>query len=335
MASAHDRRSFLRELLRGASRAASGLGELRDAAAGAGGAPLFDDAFGGVADASARPVPAPPTERLATTDDLLALCRELGHEEWGDETAALALTSVRLTPGGSGSSWLGGRPAVPPGFEWPSWEGGELELVAQLALADLHAGGPLPAKGALLVFFAVDGAPEGVRPEDAGACRVLHVGDAALERHDRDARLTELPVQASLELMLPPEPERLALDVWQLDEWTMLRERLAALQGVELEERAAEYHALHRVLGYPDALTDGMQLDAELVSNGLEAGPWGYTDPRADALSEGAAEWLLLLQLSSDDALGLALAPFERLYVWIRERDLRAGRFEGVRAFVR
>src|SRR4029078_10892244 len=114
----HDRRAFFRELLRGATRAASEVESFRRAA---------DDAwrlFGG-RDAEDYPsawltaLPATPTLRLATVDDLRELCAALGREAWAEEAASLAQASIRLTPGVVGGSWLGGGARPPPGRDAP------------------------------------------------------------------------------------------------------------------------------------------------------------------------------------------------------------------------
>jgi hypothetical protein len=194
---------------------------------------------------------------------------------------------------------------------------------------------PLPPSGTLLVFFALTSKPSGMRPWDGGACRVMHVADGPKERVERDRALAELPVVPSAELTLPLEPSLLG-DTADIGAWTRLRERLAALQEVELEETSAAYHALHRLLGYPDVLVDGMELEAQLVAHGVDlTGADHYVDARVEELRPGAASWRLLFQLSSDDDLGVALGDYERLYVWIREGDLASGRFDRVRAFVR
>lgn len=329
MTGGHDRRSFFRELLRGATRAAGELGALRDSAAEA-----AEPSWGEVPEVFPRPVRAGAVERTATIDDLRRLCGELGRDAWADEAASVARPSIRLTPSNEGESWLGGAPIAPTPFEWPSWDGEELAFLAHLRLDDMPPG-PLPSHGGLLVFFALDLGPPGVKPSDAGACRVVHVPAGVGDRVDREDGLPEVRVTTSIELTLPAEPASFELEAWEFEEWTDLRERLAAFQGVELEERAADYHALHRVLGYPDTFADGMELDAQLVSHGIDLEEEPFAHPRYDELSPGAADWRLLLQLSSDDGAGIEFGYYERLFIWIRDEDLRASRFDRVRAFVR
>lgn len=328
-AGGHDRRAFFRQLLRGATRAAEEMESLRRAT---------DDAVrrvtspGEETEPAWHPVAASPTTRVATTDELRALCAQVGRAEWGDEAASLARTGFRLTRGGDGGSWLGGTPRA-GSFEWPLWDGAELAFLGRIALDGLPPCG-LPGSGALLVFFAVDRAPSGDRPADTGACRVLHVDHAPLSDEPLYAGMPFVAVVPSCELTLPAAPASIAVDIDELDAWTDLRERLAAAQGVELEETAASYHALHRLLGHPDTYAEGMEVDAERVSRGIDLDEEPFSDA-AEEVSTATADWTLLLQLSNDDDLALDLGDAARLFVWVRRDDLAAGRFEGVQAFVR
>lgn len=332
MTSGHDRRSFFRELLRGASRAASEVDAFRRAA---------DDAVRRAAEpddeidySPTQPVPAEPATHLATIAELRRLCVEIGRETWADEAASLARTSLRLTPGsGDECSWLGGTPRA-ASLAWPEWDGVELAFVGRIGLASLPPVG-LPAEGALLVFFALDQVPAGLRPEEGGACRVVHVPDAPTDNEPLYSGMPFTGLLASSELTLPATPGSLTLDAWELDAWADLRERLSGLQGVELEDRAAEYHALHRLLGHPDAYGVGMELDAELVTHGVDLEEEPFAHALHEELAPGADEWVLLLQLSNDDAAGIDLGEGNRLYVWIRRDDLSAGRFDRTHAFVR
>jgi len=326
----HDRRSFFRELLRGATRAASEMESLRRAT---------DDAVRRATsldedpERAWHPVAAKPTTHLATRDELRALCGEVGHEAWADEAASLARTSFRLTRGGDGSSWLGGTPRA-GSFEWPVWNGVELAFLGRIALATLPPCG-LPGSGALLVFFALDQVPSGDRPTDVGACRVLHVDEAPFSDEPLYGGMPFASVTPSGELTLPAAPASIASDPDELETWTELRERLAAAQGVELEERAVDYHALHRLLGHPDTYVEGMELDAELVSRGIDLAEEPFADVSPDEEASAMDDWALLLQISNDDDLALEFGDAGRLFVWIRRDDLAAGRFDDVQAFVR
>lgn len=326
----HDRRAFFRQLLRGATRAAEEMEALRRAT---------DDAVrrtasvDETAEPAWHPVAAAPTTRHATLEELRTMCEEAGRVEWADEAASLARTGFRLTHGGDGGSWLGGTPRA-ASLEWPVWGGIELAFLGRIALAGLPPS-ELPADGALLLFFAVDQAPSGNRPADSGACRVVHVEENPVDDEPLYGGMPFAAVTPSAELTLPAAPASLALDADELEAWTELRERLAEAQGVELEERAASYHALHRLLGHPDTYAEGMELDAELVVRGVDLDDEPFPDVSPEEESSAADNWVLLLQISNDDDLALDLGDASRLFVWIRRDDLAARRFDGVQAFVR
>lgn len=330
MTGGSNRRGFLRQLVRDVARAAS---ELDEALRGAADEP--EESLGSPFPDAAAPeqvvLPARPTTRAATEEDVRRLCGELGLEPWAEAAVAAAQASLRLTPASVDTrSRLGGTATPYPGFDWPTWEGEPLDLLLQVALDELPPS-PLPATGTLLLFFATARAPDGARPEHAGACRVAIV-DGEPSPRGLPGALPEVPLAASGELTLPLEPVEAASGPCDYAGWLELRARLAELQGVVPADASPDYLALHRLLGHPDSLAEPMDADAALVTAGIDLG-----SPEADRSQAraGALSWRLLAQLSADPGLGIAFGLYERLFVWIREADLRRGRFDRVRAFVR
>ncbi len=288
MSGGANRRGFFRELLRSAARAAEEFGDaIRDEAEAVEAAlPGYDEEY------RVETVPAAPAARLASLEELRALC-DGDLAAHADAIAGLALTSLRLTAGYSGDSYLGGLPELPDASDWPAG----FACVASLSLDQLPET-ELPRSGTMVVLAAL--------PPARPAARVLVV-DGPAEPVERPRVLPVLRVLATPELTLPAAPPDLA--GLEDEAWLALRERLAAAQGVELEDLSGEYRALHRVLGHPDALDPGLSAEA------------------------GAPEFRLLFQLSGDDRLGLDLG-WERLTLWVADAELRAGRFDRVRAFV-
>jgi uncharacterized protein YwqG len=341
VAKASDRRRFFTELLRSsaqvASEASSALrtgGELVQAREP-------DFWLGSLARAE-------PVRHQVSLQEFLALCEEIGLSE---DRAAMAQElirpSVRLTragPGaaGPGASRLGGAPDLPPGFEWPRWRDRELAFLGQLDLAAVAGCLPeagLPVGGLLLVFYDAARKPSGLEPSHAGSCRVVvaAVGQPLEPAPGERAAFDLCPLVLSRELTLPPahsfQLDPLDLDGTELAAWGLLRLRLAERQGVEVEEQSPGRLALHRLLGHAEPVYGReMELDCQLAANGLDLSEGeGYADPKRDELEPGAAEWRLLLQLSSDPELGWDWSdPFGRVYVWIRSDDLLAGEFDRV-----
>jgi len=120
-----------------------------------------------------------------------------------------------------------------------------------------------------------------------------------------------------------------------MDSWDALRDRLARAQGVELVEAGPDRVALHRLLGYQDEIGREVELDCQLASAGVDAEDVSlYFESRAEHEVQ-ARTWRLLLQLSADDSLATPEGSFERLYVCIREPELRAGNLDGAWALLR
>ncbi|TML88508.1 MAG: DUF1963 domain-containing protein [Actinobacteria bacterium] len=295
------------------------------------------------------PVAARPATERVDVEELLELSREAGLEARAEDVRRLARVGIRLTPAPAegdqvGRTRLGGLPDLPRGVEWPARDGRELAFVGQVNLAHVAAvnpEAPLPREGLLLFFYDLGRRPRGVDPADRGSCRVLYADDLSeLEPHEsRAPHLRALPVELSRELQLPGawslHGEALELTYDESTAWDELRERLAAAQGVELDDTSPDRVALHRLLGYHEEFGREVEIDCELAATGVDADDDStYYDQRVDHEAQ-AREWRLLLQLSADESLGTPRDEFDRLYICIRDEDLRAGRFDGAWAIRR
>ncbi len=313
MASGHSRKGFFQQLARDLGRVARELDEaLRPDAE----EDQLDDLYEADPPEMQPVVPASGTSRTATSDDVRRLCAELGLDAWADAAVAAAVPSIRLVAVETAqAARLGGTGSLPLGDEWPVWSGRSLDLVLQVSLADMPPSA-LPREGTLLVFYATESRPDGSESRHREACRVLFVAADAAQQTRPDA-LPVVHLSASVELTLPLDPPGDDDDACDYEGWMELRSRVAAFQGVVLEDESPDYHAVHRLLGHPDTLAFPMDVDAaELEGGDVDA-------------------WRLLVQLSGDDRLGVTFGHDERLFVWIRADHLRAHRFDRVRAFVR
>jgi len=228
---------------------------------------------------------------------------------------------------------LGGFPRLPASIAWPDRKGRPLSFIAELDLAALRAvGGPdwLPASGLLHLFFDSEEEPWGFDPADRDGWKVLMTeGVAAGPRplppglsSDRVFKPVMLAGRSALtyptteRVTLPPEVGR-AFDF----------ETVYAFMDADLGDGPR-----HQVSGYPSPIQgDGMELEAQLVSNGVYmGGSDSYSDQQIAALEPGAADWRLLLQIDSDHRAGIMWGDTGTLYVWAREQDARAGDFSRV-----
>jgi uncharacterized protein YwqG len=322
-----DRRGFFRDLL----REAAGVAQELSATVRAVTEPAYED--------HVPPVPASPASAVVDDETLLALCSEAGLSHRADDVRRSARVSFRLTRGDPSSrSYLGGVPEVPPGFVWPSWHGRKLGFLAQVDLAEAAAvdsGTVLPRRGLMLFFSDLSERPSGLSPADSGSCRVVVIdGDVTTLAKEHVPALRVCPLELSRELVLPGAwsfpAEGLDLTHEERDAWDELRGRLAGAQGVELEEATISRSVLHRLLGYHEEIGREVEVDCALAAAGLDAGDVDVYYAKRPLLEADARRWRLLLQVSGEDS-----DAFERLYVLIRDDELRAGAFDGVWAVCR
>lgn len=73
------------------------------------------------------------------------------------------------------------------------------------------------------------------------------------------------------------------------------------------------------------------ELECQLVTNGLYCGDeTGYNNERRKALESDAVNWRILLQIDSNEEIGMYWGDLGRIYFWIREDDLRNKEFDNV-----
>ena len=236
-----------------------------------------------------------------------------------------AVPCVRLASTSKGTavrSRLGGLPAIEGRYDWPQWQGRPLSFVAHIELAEIAAAARfdwLPEDGRLLFFYDVEQDAWGFDPKDKGAWAVYfdpsEQAAAPAEPPPELAahgRYPEVAIEA-VESVSFPGPERLGEAIGELsdDEWDAVDER-----------RRSDLPA-HQIGGYPSPVQgEGMELECQLASNGVYVGdPAGYSSPEAQALQAGASDWLLLLQIDSNDAADMVWGDAGMLYFWIRRQD--------------
>jgi uncharacterized protein YwqG len=229
-----------------------------------------------------------------------------------------------------GASRIGGTPDLPTGTEWPvSNEGKPLAFIAQLDLAAIKpydTSGLLPAAGYLYFFYDADQQIWGFDPADKGNFKVcwFDVTSTKLVSTpfptglDAHARYTPASLSYSIHTSVPSLREH---------GFNFLNEQDAEVYWDLVQD--AGY--INKILGYADSIYGSMELECQLVTNGLYCGnDTGYKDPARVALEAGVRDWKLLLQVDSNEELtGMMWGDSGRLYFWIREQDLKERNFEG------
>jgi uncharacterized protein YwqG len=249
-----------------------------------------------------------------------------------------------------GASRLGGVPDLPGGTAWPRWAGSQREdyvlpngerhpqtipptslaFMAELELARLPPTDGLPRTGWLLFFYDAQHQPWGFDPRDRGSSVVIYVpAESPLQRADTPRDLSSeavgepCAVDFALEATLPDTLPELEHNEFGAEEYAKV---LAEIGG------GKEGEPQHRVLGWPQPIQNEMTLEVQLVTHGLYTGDGtGFESPRAAALKPGAADWILLLQIDSDDkGPGWMWGDDGRIYFWIRKQDLQERRFDNI-----
>lgn len=250
----------------------------------------------------------------------------------------IARNSIRITatPGDEsnlpiGASKLGGSPDLPAGTAWPEWKGQPQSFIAQIHLEELwqyDLDKVLPQSGMLWFFYDAKQETFGESPDDRGGWQLIYkpgeTGElkrtAFPDKLPAEARFKPCSVKFASELTLPQDPQP------DLPGMKWSDEQQEKYEGVLAKFPGPNDHAgtHHRLLGNPDTLQDDMRSQCQLVTNGIT----DSSDPKAEDLLKKANDWLLLLQVDTDDHAGMKWASTGMLYYWVKAEDLKQQRFD-------
>lgn len=230
-------------------------------------------------------------------------------------------------------SRMGGLPALPDGTPWPEWKGVPLAFLCQLDLQEIPPNcerNGLPESSMLYFFYNQEQETWGFDPKDKGSWQVIYSARAGQE-------CVERPAPAGLASnYVYPEKHLSFISVETYPDWQDERINALKLNDRQADEYTDMCYAVfdgqpsHHLFGYPNPVQgNDMDLECQLVSHGLYCGDAsGYDDPQAKQLESSRSDWLLLLQLDSDDDAGMMWGDCGMLYFWIRKSDLAAARFD-------
>jgi Uncharacterized protein conserved in bacteria len=270
------------------------------------------------------------------------LIRSSGLHRIEDALIAASLSSLKMNVTAeeddgipSGHSKLGGKPDMRAETEWPMYNKRPLHFIGQVNFEEMEEQlSHLPRQGLLSIFYDAYEQPWGFDPADRGRWKLLYFDNIeGLERKEEPEEIMEQGSFSSaistftMQTTLPPWESLLMESLQLTDEEDDLYMQL----GEEIQEYYSQGEFVHRVLGHPDLIQGDMQLECQLVTNGLYCGDnSGYDDPRRNILEQGAGSWKLLLQIDSDEAAGMSWGSEGRLYFWILEQDLLERNFDHV-----
>ncbi len=245
---------------------------------------------------------------------------------------AVRVSTTRVDALALGASRIGGVPDLAAGMAWPRHKGLPLSFLAQFDLrevAQVEPRSPLPRMGHLWFFYDVMDFPGGPSNGD-GAIVLYDGGGAAPVRTEPPADLSEksrFPLCAvtleAFEDIPDPSNER-----W-LDEWLRPDEaRFEIYTEIQSDLESGLHRDPHKLLGYAGPIQDVMELECELAANRIPFAQRKNAAIPFEELEAGARDWRLLFQVESDGNAGMMWGDAGRLYFWIRDKDLRAARFD-------
>ena len=261
-------------------------------------------------------------------------------------------SSIRIEYGDSsdtelpvGSSKIGGKPDLPPDFEWYYFRGESfdgitetrpLSFLAQINCEEVSKYNIdllLPSKGVLYFFYELDTMTWGFDPKDRGSATVYYYAgdltdlrktDFPIDLHE-DYIIPEFPIMFSSMIELPDFEEFLELHDDGLNH--ILWEAYDEAKNTIVVENEDE--AITKLLGYANVIQNGMLLECELASNGVFVGNSdGYANISTQQ-KENSKKWQLLLQLDSilTGEYEMLWGDVGRIYFYINTDDLNAMNF--------
>jgi len=230
-----------------------------------------------------------------------------------------------------GQSKIGGQPDLPKNIEWFKEDDGKrLSFIAQINLAEVASfdkSKQLPPQGILYFFYSAEQEAWGFDIKDKDKFKVFFYDGnlSELKRQDFPKDLVEhsrynpckLIFQSSVSLPnLEQDYVSARFTESESDKYLEITEDL------DVES--------NKLLGHSDNIQGPMELECELVTNGLYCGDaTGYNDRKAKELAKNADSWTLLFQVDSNyEEAGMIWGDMGRLYFWIKKDDLKNKRFD-------
>ncbi len=234
-----------------------------------------------------------------------------------------------------GVSRFGGRPDLPAHISWPTWNGKSLSFIAQINLMELPPCSErflLPEKGWFYFFYDSKREAFGKSQAEKGSFEVFYT-DTSLE----DLHLTISPTDlAEDEIIIPA---RISFKVVESEpNW---EHPLLEQAGLSFDD-SLDYSSVvevghntregHRMLGYPMPVQYPPAIDCEMSRLGFWEADLNTQISIRQKSKDGAKDWELLLQVESDDKIGMYWPPdCGILYFMIQHDNLLARRFENTR----
>lgn len=285
-------------------------------------------------------------------EDLAKQLSDAGMAAIAAEVAAVSREAFRIQTSAAtdetlpiGASKLGGLPDLPANIAWPDCEDAPLAFIGQISLREIPSPSPLPQDGIVSFFYDNAQSAWGFDPKDQGSFRVLYF-PVSEELHRAHSPVKEEPPSLLQKIKGSSKKRsefyfqifavrRLAFVPFQSipDPCAKLLERpMRTLDDQDMYANFFDEYShqgpAHQLLGWPTLIQNEMELECQMVTNGIYMGNTsGYKHPRRAELERSAQDWILLLQVDSDDDAQMMWGDAGVLYFWIRRQDLERSDF--------
>lgn len=246
-----------------------------------------------------------------------------------------------------GASKIGGTPDLPPDMQWPEWSNGPLSFICQIHLPDITPYDRdylLPHTGMLYFFYHYNDDADVYtfmeeRPDGPPPWRVIYVESDVFQlvRTPAPAILSSevelfapCAIDFSTELTIPdfdsPWLEKLGLtyDTLKPDAPPERKEEFAKFLRLceQINSLYGDPNLIHRSLGHPDTVQRDIMIECQTYANGQDLDEYLSQSTGMAHINEGARDWVLLLQIDSDDDANMMWGDVGRIYYCIRREDL-------------
>lgn len=225
-----------------------------------------------------------------------------------------------------GISKFGGSPDLPDEFGIPTKDDKPLRFLAQINLEEVQSyykGNLLPAKGMLYVFYDVEEQPWGYEPKDVGTHRILYTENTVnLKKRIMFAETFPSSVISFQETWTLAQEKNWETGLSEEDEWDFYVELESIYEG-------KGYEGFHHLLGSAQAIqSEEMAEQCHFVTNGLYLGNSYHWEKEMEKLPGSPDDWMLLMQIDSNDESEMGWGDAGRLYIWIQKEELKQKNFE-------
>jgi uncharacterized protein YwqG len=233
-----------------------------------------------------------------------------------------------------GQSKIGGKPDLPNSLSWVTEKEKKnflfskekpLSFIAQINFTEVSqydVENLLPKKGMLYFFYSAEQEAWGFDIKDKPKFKVLYF-EGNVHQLNRIEFPESLPEHARYTPCIINPTTEISIPYFGNDQLSFLNEE-------ELDRYCDIFdESTNKLLGYADPVQNEMELECELVTNGLYCGdPSGYNNPKAKNLEANAINWQLLLQIDSNEENSMMWGDMGRLYFWIKKQDLKNKNFD-------